>query len=98
MMGALNNMVKNDEIKPIVDSLYKKAGFHGSIWGCVKLHDDGEYTIEFWNVYDADEDDIDDDVLSEELGILLSEDHWDDMIRLVEKYPNLVDLDVDIKF
>lgn len=96
-MSVLNDLITHNEIKPIIDELYKVAGFHGEANGYMKQHSDGDFTAEFWEIYDANDDEVDDE-LSEKIGLVFSEACWDHMLDLVDKYPELIDLDVTVRF
>lgn len=97
-MAILNDVVTADEIRPIVADLFNEAGFHGYVFGYMRVHDDGEMTAEFLEVEDADGEVLEDEDLAYNIGLVLGEQRFDHMLDLMNKYPDLKDQDLEIKF
>lgn len=97
-MAILNDVVTEDEIRPIVEELYRVAGFHGSLFGYMKVYNDGDMTAEFYEVEDADGEELEDEDLAYHIGLVLGEQRWDNMLDLMDKYPDLKDEDLEIRF
>lgn len=99
-MAILNDVVTEDEIRPIVEELYRVAGFHGSVFGYMKVHSDGEMTAEFSEneVEDANEEYLEDVDLAYNIVLVLSEQRFGHMLDLMDKYPDLKDEELEIRF
>lgn len=93
----MKEIINQSELKVLVDALYREVGEHGVVSGYMKQHRDGEFTAEFWESYDVNDEEFDDE-LTERIGLVFSETCWDHMLDLVDKYPELIDRDVEVKF
>lgn len=97
-MTKLQDMVPAEMTKGLEEELFKEAGFHGSVTGSIVRHDDEELTVDFFEVQDADGEELEDENRAYSIGLVLSEQCFSQMLTIAKYYPDLVDIELEVTF